>query len=277
MADLVTARTRRALQESYVRHAVLRVIQQDFDDAGVPRRDLPPTMPISGERRTLVEEYYSTVDWGDRRAVRRVLDAYESHLFRLSQDRDDACREEAKVLTGHLEADDLSYINRKINLRPATIVDEHLIDETLTVDVSQLKSNIKRMQGAVVEDPALAIGASKELVEACCKACLVDLGEEVGRKETLPDLMKRLTRALELVPEGVPEEKKGAASIRRVLGSLANIVQGMAELRNSYGSGPGKAPGQGGLHPRHARLSVGAASTLSMFLMETVRARRDQG
>jgi hypothetical protein len=50
---------------------------------------------------------------------------------------------------------------------------------------------------------------------------------------------------------------------------LATITQGIAELRNQYGTGHGKAAGAKGLGPRHAKLAVGAASTLAVFLAET--------
>lgn len=58
-----------------------------------------------------------------------------------------------------------------------------------------------------------------------------------------------------------------------VLGSLGGIVSGIAELRNYYGTGHGKASGTSGLGPRHARLAVGAASTLAVFLFETYNDR----
>lgn len=36
--------------------------------------------------------------------------------------------------------------------------------------------------------------------------------------------------------------------------------QGVAELRNHYGTGHGKAAGTKGLQPRHAKLAVGGAT-----------------
>jgi hypothetical protein len=51
--------------------------------------------------------------------------------------------------------------------------------------------------------------------------------------------------------------------------NLATITQGVNELRNHYGTGYGKVAGTKGLLPRHARLAVGAASTLAVFLVET--------
>jgi hypothetical protein len=49
---------------------------------------------------------------------------------------------------------------------------------------------------------------------------------------------------------------------------LTTVVQGIGELRNQYGSGHGKKASFKGLTARHAKLSVGAASTLAIFLLE---------
>lgn len=81
--------------------------------------------------------------------------------------------------------------------------------------------------------------------------------------------MKEAAKVLQLTPSGVPNDAPAADTIRKILGSLSSVVAGTAELRNAYGTGHGKGPGQAGLQPRHARLVVGAASTLAMFLFET--------
>lgn len=75
--------------------------------------------------------------------------------------------------------------------------------------------------------------------------------------------------ALQLVPEGVSDTAKGSKTIKAVLGNLAAVVQGLAELRNLYGTGHGKHGRTKGLQPRHARLAAGAAATLATFLFET--------
>lgn len=84
MKDLVSRKTRRDFSEAYSGFAVLREIEYDFEDAGLTARELPPSIQISGQRRTLVAQYYQDVDWGDRGQVRKVLDAYEAHLVRLA-------------------------------------------------------------------------------------------------------------------------------------------------------------------------------------------------
>lgn len=80
-------------------------------------------------------------------------------------------------------------------------------------------------------------------------------------------------KAVKLTPDDIPAAAKGAESIRVLLSNLASIAGRLAELRNLYGTGHGKAPSTEGLDARHARLAVGAATTLVAFLFETHRER----
>lgn len=140
-------------------------------------------------------------------------------------------------------------------------------------DMAYLSQQITRMESAVEADPALAIGTAKELVETCCSTILVELGIVPEKEWTLSKLVKETASRLRVTPEDVADDARGAASIRQVLGNLGGMVAGIAELRNHYGTGHGKAIGHSGLGPRHARLAVGAASTLAAFLFETFEQR----
>lgn len=270
MADIVSGPTRRAFQESYVSYSVVGQIESDFDDAGVERGQIPPGRSVNGARRSLVAEYYASVDWTDYASVRPVLDAYETHLLRLQQSNSAEYERLAKLL----HRDKLAVEDSRITLPGHDLPLEDVVDYQLSVDLDQLRVNIARIRGAITQDPALAIGSAKELVEATCKAILTEIGATVPDKTDIPELVHQVLEQLELVAKSVPEEKKGAKAIRRVLGSLSQVVQGIAELRNLYGSGHGRRPGERGLTARHARLCAGAASTLSTFLMETAVQRR---
>src|SRR5712692_9311683 len=124
------------------------------------------------------------------------------------------------------------------------------------------------MEAAVVNDPALAIGTAKELVESCCKTILEARGVTVPPGADIPQLVKLTSRELELTPDDIPDKAKAADTIKRLLSNLATITQGVAELRNHYGTGHGKQANTKGLSSRHAKLAVGAASTLAVFLAE---------
>lgn len=142
------------------------------------------------------------------------------------------------------------------------------------LDAGWMQKEIERLENAVEQDPALAIGTAKELVETCCKTILTKRGVEFSRKADIPDLTKLLARELRLVPEGIPDEAKGVETIRLILRNLAALTQYVAELRGLYGSGHGRDGTYRGLEPRHARLAVGAAVTFIDFVTETYH-RRD--
>ncbi|MBI5238141.1 MAG: abortive infection family protein [Deltaproteobacteria bacterium] len=147
------------------------------------------------------------------------------------------------------------------------------ISKVLNADY--ITQQITRMEAAVESDPELAIGTAKEFVETVCKTILHDCGEKNANCIDLPQLVKQVREKLDLLPEDVPEKAKGAEIIKRILGNLGTMVQGLAELRNYYGSGHGKHGKAKGLKPRHAKLAVGAASTLAVFLFETHKERKE--
>jgi len=140
-------------------------------------------------------------------------------------------------------------------------------------DANYVLQQITRMEAAIDEDPALAIGTAKELIETCCKTILTERGIEIQGSPDLPQLVKQTTKTLALTPNDIPDKAKAAKAIRRLLSNLATITQGIAELRNYYGTGHGAVATQKGLQPRHAKLAVGAASTLAIFLLETHQVR----
>lgn len=137
-----------------------------------------------------------------------------------------------------------------------------------TFDEDYISQQITRMESAVESDPALAIGSSKELVETTVKAILVARDVTIAPRIDLPKLVRLASSELGLVPEGIANEAKAAETVRKVLGSLSTLIGGIDDLRNEYGTGHGRVPGRG-LQPRHAKLVVGSASALAVFLWET--------
>lgn len=138
-----------------------------------------------------------------------------------------------------------------------------------TLDAEYMTRQITRMEAAIQNDPELAIGTAKEFVETVCKEILRERGKPVVGTPDFPALTKEVLKHLKLVPDGVPEQAKGSEIIKRMLSNLGTIGQGLAELRNLYGTGHGRGGKTQPMMPRHAKLAVGAATTLATFLFET--------
>lgn len=149
-----------------------------------------------------------------------------------------------------------------------------LKQQARVLDASHLAEQIRRLEDSVEKDPSLAIGTAKELIETCCKTILAARGKEMPGTPDIPTLTKATLKELNLVPEGIPSAARGAVVIKRLLSNLSTVGQGLAELRGLYGTGHGQHGSATGLTARHARLAVGAASTLAVFLFETHEATK---
>lgn len=141
-------------------------------------------------------------------------------------------------------------------------------------DAKHLAEQIRRIEQSIQADPALAIGTAKELIETCCKTILAERGKPMTGTPDIPTLTKETLKELKLVPEGIPDAARGGDVIKRLLQNLGTIGNGLAELRGLYGTGHGKHGKTEGLSARHAKLAVGAASTLVTFLFDTHKETR---
>lgn len=173
------------------------------------------------------------------------------------------------------------YSDRKISgrecytFRKIALEDSHIVLSTKVISQQFnslfINSQIRIMLDSVKDNPYDAIGKAKELLESCCKTILIKKGIEPQTNWQLAKLMKITTKNLKLTPEDIDDSKKASEIIKQILGNLGSIAQGLAELRNSYGSGHGKNSRFKGLNERHANLAVGSAVTAVRLLWDTFK------
>lgn len=131
-----------------------------------------------------------------------------------------------------------------------------------------IKQRIDLMNDLQESNPTETIGIAKELIESCCKTILEKLNVEYATNDSLTTLTKKTLKNLNLSPENIDEDFSLGQTLKQILGSLSSISSGMAELRNSYGTGHGKSDKYKELEPRHSKLAVGSATTLVTFLWD---------
>lgn len=273
--ELISKKTRTEFREFLVGWT-LREIENEFSAAGLePDRSYDPQ--LGGQRREFVEQYYHAVHFTDSAQVSRVLNVYEAilghcetHLTNPGAYTDPAAlKREYDKLLGCLRRDGYVFEDGRLRAKGDSSLLRHLSTTATSLDADYLATQVDRLGEAVEQDSDLAIGQAKELVETCCKTILAASGESDYDRLDLVPLVKKTMKYLQLLPEDIPDSAKGNKTIKAVLGNLAMISQGMAELRNLYGTGHGKHAKHKRLPVRHARLAVGAATTLASFLFET--------
>ena len=99
-----------------------------------------------------------------------------------------------------------------------------------------------------MDDPALAVGSAKELIESTAKIVLTERGCGVDDKADLPVLVRDAQRALGLHPSATTPGPDGSDAVKRILGAASSLAMGVAELRNrGFGTGHGPAGARVGL------------------------------
>ena len=143
------------------------------------------------------------------------------------------------------------------------------VEEASTIhDVVDLNKHAGRIRKGIVEDPEQAIGSAKELLETVLKTVVGD--HNLKPSDDISALLKKARAELDLDPNAPSGTSPAADSLRRTLSSLGQIVVGVAEVRNLYGTGHGRSKSHE-LEIAHARLVVNAAISVATFLLESGR------
>jgi hypothetical protein len=137
------------------------------------------------------------------------------------------------------------------------------------LDTPYVNSKITIMHDAVDKDSELAIGTAKELLETTCKSILKQKGVAFDKDWSLPVLVKNTYKLFDFKPKNAESPEKAERAILTILSGMNNIIQGVAELRNSYGTGHGKDADFKGLEAKYAHLLVGVVSEFVILLLTT--------
>lgn len=278
MRDLISPKTRLELREYFVGTS-LSIITDAFRTAGI-RCNESFDPGLSGERRTLVEQYYNTLDfsrWDDVRKVISVLEHVLDDLEVVESGNDLYRKPHATAakerLLRTLRRDGFEWSAGRLLPPPDLISISNIHDAIAGLDAPELSRQLTRLRDSVNDDPSLAVGTAKEMLETACKTILEERGMTPNSSWDVGDLLKETRKSLKLLPDDIPSAAKGAQTIKRLLSNLGQLGVGLSELRNLYGSGHGRTGGKRGISPRHARLAVGSATTLIQFLFETHQER----
>jgi integrase len=133
-------------------------------------------------------------------------------------------------------------------------------------DSEELERYIGRISRDIDRDPAAAIGACKELLESLFKGVLDAKGVEQSqgpRFETFGELFTKASDALDL-RASVPGNEAASGALVTAMKGLAQVVEGVGNMRNKIGTGHGH--GESPATPAHAHLVFNATVTIAEFV-----------
>lgn len=185
-----------------------------------------------------------------------------------------------EIYNTNLDADGFEIIQvREISGKPVfegrqkVIGKSHLIANKSEIkkylNTEYVNNKINLMNESISTDTDLAIGTAKELIETACKSILKENGIDSNPEWNLGKLLKETSDILDFKPKKATNPDKADTSIRQILKGITIMINGVAELRNAYGSGHGKESDFQMLEPKYAKLIVGAVSELVIFYLAT--------
>jgi hypothetical protein len=130
-----------------------------------------------------------------------------------------------------------------------------------------ISQTIQAIENAIEHVPDFAFDLSKTLIESVCKTVLADIGQPADPNWDCPRLLKETTNRLTMLPRNHPNAAQARESIERTIKGLLQTVQGLCELRNSYGmASHGRDGFAARLDLRQATLAAQAADAIVSFL-----------
>jgi hypothetical protein len=136
--------------------------------------------------------------------------------------------------------------------------------------IQAIETEFDRAYKSIEADPPAAVTAACAVLEAVCKHYLETEGLELPNKQLLGNLWPLVMQHLGLSPKDVADD-----DLKQILTGLYSISTGIAALRTHEGSAHGRGSKKTyRIEARHARLSVHAAHTMTMFVLETWEARK---
>ncbi|MEV4242125.1 abortive infection family protein [Streptosporangium canum] len=136
------------------------------------------------------------------------------------------------------------------------------------LDASAIRVELARLERSLDDDPSLAIGKAKNLIEATAKAVLAQKGQLVRTNLNVPALVKGAMEVLGVHPDQVDAVK--SPLVRGIMGDLRDIALKIGTLRNKVGDGHGSSSAVTGIEARDSRLAVRAAIAWCAYMLDSL-------
>ncbi|HEY5858499.1 MAG TPA: abortive infection family protein [Aldersonia sp.] len=261
MPDLVSTRTRGYFRDAAT-DSTVGAIEAAFQDEGIaPNPDC--AYEDSSVRRRTAQSYLESVNWSDPDHVARALRAMERIIEDFPEEYSVAKFWKSLERDGYRRDPESGVLDIPVR----TLAAEALAN---LKDAAAIRGHLTRIQRALNDDPELAIGSAKELIESTAKLVLDERGVAYDQGTKITALIPRAQDSLGLSPGAASGGPDGGSSIKRILGGASSVALGVAELRNQYGTGHGSTRARSGLGPRHAHLAVNAAIMWCQLMFDTL-------
>jgi Abortive infection C-terminus len=163
----------------------------------------------------------------------------------------------------------IGQVFKVVALATNTVAAAALKEKAKALDLDSVHNDFERALSEADSDPADAITAACSTVESVCKCILDEMGKPYPSNKDIKGLVGEVAKHLNLSPGRDDLPKEWEQDIRTILSGLFSVIGGIGSLRTHAGDAHGKGKNPVPADARIARLAIHAASTVSLFYIET--------
>lgn len=127
-----------------------------------------------------------------------------------------------------------------------------------------IEAEFNRALENVNANPREAVSAASNILESVCKVYIEDENLDMPNKQDLQSVWRVVRNDLGFDPRSKEDD-----DVKRILSGVLSVVDGIGALRTHASSAHGQGKQGYKLLPRHARLAVHSAHTITLFILET--------
>jgi len=137
------------------------------------------------------------------------------------------------------------------------------------LDSTSINEEFDRALRNVEANPKEAVSAACNLLESICRVYIEDQGLILPSKQDLQPLWSTVRKDLGFDPSIVEDQ-----DLQKILSGLISTVDGIGALRTHASTAHGAGRKSYKIEPRHARLAIHAAHTVSVFILESWESKK---
>jgi hypothetical protein len=150
---------------------------------------------------------------------------------------------------------------------PITPFVMHGARDAFEAGLAHVEEQVRSIEQAVVDNPALAFDLARTLVESVCRTILAERKVAYSEEDDLPKLFKTASNNLPFLPAAAADMVEVRKSLAQTLNGLSTAIQGICELRNQCGfASHGSDKPRPTMESAQALMAAEAADTIVGFL-----------
>lgn len=170
----------------------------------------------------------------------------------------------------------LRRVGDAYRLQPASgnvAATNQLVEAAARLSLGSVQADFDRATARADSDPEASITAACSTLESVCKCILEEMRHPMPSKKDVKALVNEVASHLQLSPSRTDLPAEWEHDLKQILGGLASVAWGIGSLRTHAGDAHGRGRKPLKVDARIARFAIHAASTLSVFLLDTWQQR----